>query len=67
MVLEFLGLEKRITTKVILKTELINHLQEFILELGNGFTFVARQKRIILEDDEFFIDLVFTTVLLAGS
>ena len=37
----------------------INHLQEFILELGNGFTFVARQKRILLEDDEFFIDLVF--------
>ena len=42
-----------------LETELINHLQEFILELGNGFTFVARQKRILLEDNEFFIDLVF--------
>lgn len=60
MVLEFLGLEKKAHYyENDLETELINHLQEFILELGNGFTFVARQKRIILEDDEFFIDLVF--------
>lgn len=60
MVLEFLGLEKKSHYyESDLETELINHLQEFILELGNGFTFVARQKRIILEDDEFFIDLVF--------
>ncbi len=60
MILEFLGLEKKAHYyENDLETELINHLQEFILELGNGFTFVARQKRIILEDDEFFIDLVF--------
>lgn len=60
MVLEFLGLEKRTHYyESDLETELINHLQEFILELGNGFTFVARQKRIQIEDDEFFIDLVF--------
>ena len=60
MVLEFLGLEKKAHYyESDLETELINHLQEFILELGNGFTFVARQKRILIEDDEFFIDLVF--------
>lgn len=60
MVLEFLGLEKKPRYyETDLENELINHLQEFILELGNGFTFVARQKRITLEDDEFFIDLVF--------
>lgn len=60
MVLEFLGLEKKAHYyESELETELINHLQEFILELGNGFTFVARQKRVLLEDDEFFIDLVF--------
>ncbi|MDE6695745.1 MAG: PDDEXK nuclease domain-containing protein [Muribaculaceae bacterium] len=60
MVLEFLGLEKKTHYyENDLETELINHLQDFILELGNGFTFVARQKRILLEDDEFFIDLVF--------
>ena len=60
MVLEFLGLEKKAHYyENDLETELINHLQEFILELDNGFTFVARQKRIQIEDDEFFIDLVF--------
>ena len=40
------------------------HLQEFLLELGNGFSFVARQKRILLEDDEFFVDVVFYNRLL---
>jgi len=47
-----------------LETAIISNLQEFLLELGNGFSFVARQKRIILEDDEFFIDLVFYNRLL---
>ncbi len=43
---------------------LITHLQDFLLELGNGFSFVARQKRIHLDGDEFFIDLVFYNRLL---
>jgi len=43
---------------------LIEHLQEFLLELGNGFGFHARQKRILLNDDEFFVDLVFYNRLL---
>lgn len=38
---------------------LISHLQEFLLELGNGFCFEARQKRILIGDEYFFIDLVF--------
>ena len=60
MVLEFLGLERKAHYyESDLETALIDHLQEFILELGNGFTFVARQKRLLLEDDEFFVDLVF--------
>lgn len=42
-----------------LEEALINHLQEFILELGNGFCFEARQKRILIGDEYFFIDLVF--------
>jgi predicted nuclease of restriction endonuclease-like (RecB) superfamily len=42
-----------------LEQALINHLQEFILELGNGFCFEARQKRILIGDEYFFIDLVF--------
>jgi hypothetical protein len=39
-------------------------LQEFLLELGNGFSFVARQKRITLDDDDFYVDLVFYNRLL---
>ena len=38
---------------------LIEHLQEFLLELGNGFCFEARQKRIVIEDEYYFADLVF--------
>jgi len=42
-----------------LEQALIDHLQEFIIELGNGFCFEARQKRILIGDEYFFIDLVF--------
>lgn len=65
MVLEFLGLERRPHYyESDLENALIDHLQEFLLELGNGFTFVARQKRLLLEDDEFFADLVFYNRLM---
>jgi len=42
-----------------LEQALINHLQQFIIELGNGFCFEARQKRVLIGDEYFFIDLVF--------
>lgn len=65
MVLEFLGLKCDVTYyEKDLESALITNLQLFLLELGNGFSFVARQKRILLEDDEFFIDLVFYNRLL---
>lgn len=65
MVLEFLGLERRQQYyESDLENALIDHLQDFLLELGNGFTFVARQKRLLLEDDEFFADLVFYNRLM---
>lgn len=65
MVLEFLGLKRDATYyEKDLEGALITNLQSFLLELGNGFSFVARQKRILLEDDEFFIDLVFYNRLL---
>ena len=65
MVLEFLGLEQKASYyEKDLEQALITHLQKFLLELGNGFTFVARQKRILIEDDEFFADLVFYNRLL---
>ena len=65
MVWEFLGLERKASYyEKDLEQALITHLQHFLLELGNGFTFVARQKRILIEDDEFFADLVFYNRLL---
>jgi RecB family endonuclease NucS len=63
--LEFLGLKQDHSYyEKDLEKALITHLQDFILELGNGFAFVARQKRIHIEGDEFFIDLVFFNRLL---
>ena len=59
-VLEFLGLEKheKYLEKDI-EQALIDKLQQFLLELGKGFSFVARQQRITLDGDHFYIDLVF--------
>lgn len=65
MFLEFLGLKQQsIYYEKDVESLLISHLQEFLLELGNGFSFVARQKRIHLDGDDFFIDLVFYNRLL---
>ena len=65
MVLEFLGLKPDAAYyEKDLERALITNLQAFLLELGSGFSFVARQKRILLEDDEFFADLVFYNRLL---
>lgn len=65
MVLEFLGLKREAAYyEKELETAIITHLQDFLLEIGNGFSFVARQKRIHIEGDEFFIDLVFYNRLL---
>lgn len=65
MVLEFLGLKQESNYyEKDLESRIITHLQEFLLELGNGFAFMARQKRIHLEGDDFFIDLVLYNRLL---
>ena len=65
MVLEFLGLKREAAYyEKDLEVAIITHLQEFLLEIGNGFSFVARQKRIHIEGDEFSIDLVFYNRLL---
>ncbi len=59
-ILEFIGLpEKSAYSESQLEEELINKLEHFLLELGNGFTFVARQKRITFDDKHFRVDLVF--------
>ena len=64
-VLEFLGLPESIEGKESqLESAIIAHLQEFLLELGRGFSFVGRQFRISTETSHFFIDLVFYNYLL---
>lgn len=57
---EFLGLKSRdIVYESTLEQALIDHLEEFMLELGHGFCFEAKQKRIIIGDKYYFCDLVF--------
>ena len=64
-ILEFIGLpEHSKYSENDLETELINKLEHFLLELGNGFTFVARQKRISFDEKHFRIDLVFYNRIL---
>ena len=65
MVLEFLGLERRASYyERDLESAIISHIADFLLEMGKGFSFVARQKRLLVEDDEYFADLVFYNRLL---
>ena len=65
MYLEFLGLKREAAYyEKDLEGAIITHLQDFLLELGNGFSFVARQKRIHIDGDEFFTDLVFYNRIL---
>lgn len=67
-VLEFVGLsENDKYLEKDLEQGLIDKLQQFLLELGRGFSFVARQKRITLDGDHFYIDLVFTIMSLNAS
>lgn len=65
MFLEFLDLKREASYyERDLETAIITHLQDFLLELGNGFAFISRQKRIHIEGDDFFVDLVFYNRLL---
>ncbi len=58
--LEFLGLRMHeVVSESVLEEALISHLQEFLLELGSGFCFEARQKRIVIDGNYYFADLVF--------
>lgn len=65
LVLEFLGLpESHQLTESKLEAALINNLQNFLLELGKGFAFVARQKRLTFDSDHYYADLVMYHVIL---
>ena len=56
---EFLGLRPEAFTENDLGNALITHLQDFLLEMDKGFCFEARQKRMIIDDEYYFADLVF--------
>ena len=65
VVLDFLALpEDSVLRESDLETAIISKLTQFLLELGKGFAFVARQKRITFEDEEFYVDLVFYNIIL---
>jgi len=64
-VLEFSGLEGKTSFyEKDLEQAIIDHLQKFLLELGRGFSFVSRQKKITFDGRHFFIDLVFYNYIL---
>ena len=59
-ILEFLNLKEYPALRESdIEKSLINNLQDFLMELGNGFCFVARQKRMRFDDEDFYVDLVF--------
>jgi predicted nuclease of restriction endonuclease-like (RecB) superfamily len=64
-ILDFLGIpDGRTLHESMLEEAIIHNLQSFLLELGKGFAFVARQKRLQYEDDFFYVDLVFYNCIL---
>lgn len=65
LILDFLGLSERHEYRENdIETATVSKLSQFLLELGKGFAFVARQKRLTFDDDHLFIDLVFYNILL---
>ncbi|MBB5405181.1 putative nuclease of restriction endonuclease-like (RecB) superfamily [Paraburkholderia atlantica] len=56
--LDFLGLNDRYFERD-LEEAILREMEQFLLELGAGFTFVARQKRLQIDDDDFYLDLLF--------
>jgi predicted nuclease of restriction endonuclease-like (RecB) superfamily len=65
IVLDFLGLQGGPALRESdIESAIISKLSQFLLELGKGFAFVARQKRLTFEDEDFFVDLVFYNIIL---
>ena len=66
-ILDFLNLQDKTYQESDIEQGIINNLQNFLLELGKGFAFVARQQRLRFEDQDFYIDLVFYNFKLKCS
>ena len=64
-IFEFLGLPSNTkNAEFAIETAIIDHIQKFLLELGKGFAFVARQQHIVTDTSDFYIDLVFYNYLI---
>ena len=63
-ILEFLDIKDNRFLEKDLESNILEHIQEFLLELGRGFSFISRQKRIDVDGDNFYIDLVFYNHIL---
>lgn len=64
-IFEFLGLTSDVkNSERSIETSIIDHLQQFLLEFGKGFAFVARQQHIVTDTSDFYIDLVFYNYIL---
>lgn len=64
-IFEFLGLQNILkNTENAIETSILEHIQQFLLEFGKGFAFVARQQQIITDTSDFYIDLVFYNYIL---
>ena len=63
-ILEFLDIKDNRFLEKYLELNLLDHISDFLLELGRGFSFVSRQKRIDVDGDNFYIDLVFYNYVL---
>lgn len=63
-ILEFLNIKNKRFLEKDLESNILEHLHDFLLELGRGFSFISRQKRIDVDGDNFYIDLVFYNYIL---
>ena len=64
VIAEFLGFKANDYTETELESAILTHIRDFLMEMGKGFAFVARQQHIVTETDDYFIDLVFYNIEL---
>ena len=64
VIAEFLGFQANDYTETELESAILNHIRDFLMEMGKGFAFVARQQHIVTETDDYYVDLVFYNIEL---
>lgn len=64
VIAEFLGFQNNDYSESQLESAILTHIRDFLMELGKGFAFVARQQHIVTESEDYFIDLVFYNIEL---